>query len=235
MAAEPAIFGDFIDNFGGGHWIGEGLWIQTYSPSVSAFNVTEIDAEGQFLIAENDADNEYNPGLWSRFDWVIADGALYYCQTAFDAATAEDAAAVARADDADPANGGCGVSAWSALTEGALPFAGEFSDEYGTDHLISSAYWRQTGEGFLSELFILEIDAEAQHLIGQNGPDNGFNPELWSRVDWTYVGEDLYYCQSAFDAETAEAAAATPRADDSDPTVGGCGGAFPWSMLTAAE
>ena len=51
---------------------------------------------------------------------------------------------------------------------------------------------------------------------------------------------ELYFCQTAYDAASAEAAQDTPRGDDTDPGTGGCGApnppdspnGFPWSKLT---
>ena len=41
-------------------------------------------------------------------------------------------------------------------------------------------------------------------LIIQNGPDS-WSPDLWSKYEWTWDEENnLYYCQSTYDAETEE-------------------------------
>ncbi|MFN3198540.1 MAG: hypothetical protein ACE366_09005 [Bradymonadia bacterium] len=227
--------GDFIDAFGGGHWITDALWIQTFYPGQSTFNISQIDGDAQVIIAQNDPANDFSPSLWSRFDWVEVDSTTYYCQTTFDAESEEAALAVVRADDADPANAGCGGFGWSALNVGTMPFVGGFDDDFGTFHLITSAFWSQAGEGFSSVFFTGEINLEDQYLVAQNGPANAFNAELWSRFDWVEVDGTTYYCQSAFDAATAEDAAMVPRPDDADPTAGGCGGMFPWSALITVE
>ena len=66
--------------------------------------------------AQNDAANMFNPGLYSRFDWVVDGEDVFVCQAAFDKATAQDAAAVAPSDDSDPLNGGCGgMFPWTQL------------------------------------------------------------------------------------------------------------------------
>lgn len=232
---EAPVFGDFTDPFGGGHWVDDTVWLQIFNPTISQFDIEQLDVEGRFLVAQNNEANAFSPNLWSRFDWAEVDGTLYYCQTTFDAESQEAAAAVARADDADPANSGCGMFGWTAMMPGAMPFAGQFDDDFGTEHFISSTLWGQAGEGFDSTFFITQIDVDGQFAVGQNSPDNGFNPELWSRFDWAEINGEWYYCQSAFDAASAEDAAMVPRPDDSDPTTGGCGGMFPWSRLTASE
>src|SRR5690606_4727117 len=63
--------------------------------------------------------------------------------------------------------------------------------------------------------------------------DDTFAPGLWSRYDWTHVGDDLWYCQTTYDAATLADALAAPPADPADPTDGGCSG-FAWSRLRPA-
>ena len=79
----------------------------------SLFHVTDYSNEGSWIVAQNDEYNEYNPLLWSKFEWTWdADGELYYCQSAYDAATEEDAFAAEGADATD-LSGGCGGFGWS--------------------------------------------------------------------------------------------------------------------------
>ena len=78
----------------------------------------DLNWAAMFVIAENDADNAYSAGLWSRFDWAWDGTDLYYCQTAFAEATEADALAVPAADSSDLLNAGCGAYdfPWSKLT-----------------------------------------------------------------------------------------------------------------------
>ena len=66
-----------------------------------------------YLIAENDAGNSYNPGLFSKFEWTMDNGDLYYCQSAYNAATAADA--MNAAADATDIAAGCGGFGWTGL------------------------------------------------------------------------------------------------------------------------
>jgi hypothetical protein len=66
-------------------------------------------------VARNDATNAFNPGLFSRFEWVMAGTDLYYCQAVFDAADEAAALSAARPDRATPAASGCGGFPWSLL------------------------------------------------------------------------------------------------------------------------
>lgn len=111
-----AIVGDYVDDFGGAHQITATEWRQGEGDAASVFALREVDNEARFALAENGADNEFSPGLWSRFDWAESGGALYFCQSAFDAATLDAARAATPGDAADLAGAGCGGFPWSALT-----------------------------------------------------------------------------------------------------------------------
>ncbi len=112
-----AIAGSYDDAFGTHHEIDETTWVQTfgaYDPYV--FAIRAYDNAERVVIAQNDEANDYSGGLWSRFDWVESGGHLYICQSAYGAATEAEAEATPRADDADPANAGCGGFSWTDLT-----------------------------------------------------------------------------------------------------------------------
>jgi hypothetical protein len=114
---------------------------------------------------------------------------------------------------------------------GELVIAGSYTDEWGVDHTIDETSWVQVSPYGSLSFDVLSFDNAARFVIAQNGSTNPYNPDLYSRFDWVDgLHGDLFYCQSAFDAATEEAAAATPRADDSDPENSGCGG-FPWTNL----
>ena len=116
--ADIEIAGTYTDNFGGGHVIDDTSWTQT-GFGTSVFHISQYDNDSNFAIAQNDAANEYNPSLFSRFDWTTdSSGQLWFCQTAYDAATAADALATAAADTTDPATAGCGGFSWTMLTPG---------------------------------------------------------------------------------------------------------------------
>lgn len=80
------------------------------------YNIAEFDNGGNWLVARNDAANEYFPDMWSRFDWAEHAGDLFLCQVAY-ADESRDAARTTQAPDAtDPANSGCGGFGWTLLT-----------------------------------------------------------------------------------------------------------------------
>jgi hypothetical protein len=115
----PAIVGSYTDSWGGTYEVDAYRWILDIgggaSPSVFVF--TQFDNDAMYAIAQNEAGNEYDPGLWSRFDWTEYEGDLYYCSTAYDAVTEQDALDTPRADDTDPTSSGCGSFAWTQLIE----------------------------------------------------------------------------------------------------------------------
>ena len=112
------IAGLYVDGFGADHDISNDAWVISFEGSEpSTFHVAWYDNEIDRLVAQNDAANEFNPSLWSLFEWTFTDGgtSLWYCQTVFDAATQSDAEDAPAADKSDPKGGGCGGFPWSPL------------------------------------------------------------------------------------------------------------------------
>jgi hypothetical protein len=107
-----AIDGSYTDAFDGHHTVTASAWLM----GESAFHVAAFHNEEHWLIARNDEANEFSPCLWSRFDWVESEGALYFCQTAFDAPSEDAARKTEAADPSDPGTTGCGNFPWSELT-----------------------------------------------------------------------------------------------------------------------
>ena len=115
------ICGGYSDQWGDRHDITHIVWGQNFDPASSyqsAYLVVEIDNAADYLIAQNGADNAFNPGLYSRFSWTRVGSGLYYCQSPFDAASVDDARAAAAPDRTNPASSGCGDNSfsWTNLT-----------------------------------------------------------------------------------------------------------------------
>jgi hypothetical protein len=107
--------GSWLDNWGGDHEISDALW-SSYAGS-SLVHLSGYDNEANYAVGQNDEANAYNPELWSRFDWTVdSDGTLWFCQSAYDSASEEEALAVPMADPTNPAASGCGGFAWSSLS-----------------------------------------------------------------------------------------------------------------------
>ncbi|MBU2513742.1 hypothetical protein KJ966_20570 [bacterium] len=219
------VIGEFADNYSGAHSVSATRWIQ----GNSGFTVSKINADSDYLVAKNDASNDYNGGKYSRLDWTKdGNGDLYYCQIAYDKASESEAEAVTTADSTSPSTGGCGGFAWSKLISFS-EVIGEFADNYSGSHSISATRWIQGESGFT----ITKINSKDNYLITLNDAVNAYNGGKYSRMDWTTESNgDLYYCQIAYDAASASDAEAIDTADDSSPSTGGCGG-FAWSKLTS--
>lgn len=110
-AAALGISGTYTDQYGSEYTI-EDDQISSFG---SVYHIVSIDEEAGFAVAENDADNEYNPSLYSRFDWAFDGKALYLCQSPYDATTAEEAEE-ADFPDASDWLAGCDGFAWSRLS-----------------------------------------------------------------------------------------------------------------------
>jgi len=117
----PEIVGTYTDNWDLTHTIAETTWTQeaTDPPSVSTWEFVIVDNEADFLVAQNGPDNEWYPGLWSRFDWTVTDAdRLWFCQETFGANTEEDALNAPPPNRDDPENTGCGdMGGWTELFE----------------------------------------------------------------------------------------------------------------------
>lgn len=206
------------------HTVSDARWTQTYAVGApSAFDVSQYANAGHYLIALNAAENEYFPSLWSRFDWTVAAGITYYCQTAYNAAT-EAAALATPAADASDLDAGCGNFSWSVLTA-ALDIRGTWVDSFGGSHVVDETTWTQNDDTYV----IASYDNTTQTLIAQNGPDNAYDANLWSRFDWAESAGTFYFCQTAFNAASAQAAQATAAANAADLDAG-CAG-FGWSSF----
>lgn len=128
-----------------------------------------------------------------------------------------------------------GLTAGCEGSDGNEPIAveGNWLDSYGTSHVITDTLWTQNmGDYGVSTFLISVFDNSAGYAIAQNGADNSFNANLWSRFDWHFANDGiLWYCQTAFSAETESAAIATTAANSADLDTG-CNG-FPWTALVA--
>ncbi len=120
--APLAIAGVYTDQFACVDTITSTTWTVTVDPvnfCGGIYRISQYSNAGEYIIAQNDATNSFDASLWSRFDWVAYLGHLYYCQTAFSAASEADALATPRAVATNPTTSGCdGVVnnfSWTAL------------------------------------------------------------------------------------------------------------------------
>ena len=224
--------GEYSDAYGSSHTIDEWGWGSASEWGASSYRITQYDGDGQWVVAQNDSANSWNPDLWSRFNWTIdADGGLHYCQAAYDAATEKDALAAADADSADLA-AGCGGFGWTELRR-SLAIEGRYEDDYDSIHEIDAWSWTSSSSWGTSSYSVSQFDNDAGWIVAQNGADNSYNPDLWSRFNWTSNADgQLFYCQIAYGEKTEKAALAVADADAADLKTG-CSG-FSWTALHAA-
>jgi len=113
---ELEIVGTYYDGFSS-HAVTGTTWTMTATGiATSLFHITSFSNSDDFLVAENDANNEWGAGKFSRFDWTHDGAELYMCQIAFDAASQAEAAAATGADRTDLTDKGCAGFPWSKLT-----------------------------------------------------------------------------------------------------------------------
>ena len=227
------ISGDWADNWGGAHSISAFVWENGSSNYRISSSQTDEDEDNGRIVAQNDANNDYNPGLWSVFDWTwSSDWELYYCQSTYNAAD-EAAAEAAESADASDLSSGCGGFSWSQLRE-QLTISGNWSDNWGGSHSITPFTWingESTYHISYAETFY-DMDSETGWAVAQNDSNNTYNPEMWSVFEWIWDSNGgLYYCQSTYDAIDEETADLSDGADTDD-LESGCGG-FSWSTLIA--
>ena len=112
-------------------------------------------------------------------------------------------------------------------------FYGKYNEGGYTDHFISDYVWTMSSSYGTSIFHINKINTDSDYIIAQNDDDEtySYNPSLWSRFDYVIDGNDVYYCQIAYNAATKADAIAATGADRTDLTTAGCNG-FPWSKMT---
>ncbi len=231
-----ALVGEYIDNWDTRNTVEYNAWTMGEGDGASLFHISQYDNDAMWLVAQNDSNNAWSADLWSRFDWTWYEGELWYCQTAYGAATETDAVATAAADATDPATTGCGNYPWTKLMPWpVLAIVGDYTDNYGYAHSITYDTWTMAMGATPSNFDITQYDNEEMWAVAQNYADNPWSAGLWSRFDWTWHEGELWYCQTNYGAATEADALATAPADATDPTTTGCGGAYPWSKLTEME
>ncbi len=115
----PDIVGSYTDDFGMALVISDTRLVLGSAPDTSGFDISFVDNGAGVLIAHNDADNQFSPDLWSRFEWATdSTGQLRLCQSVFDGADESSTRNAAGADASD-FDTGCGGFGWSILTTAA--------------------------------------------------------------------------------------------------------------------
>ena len=113
----------------------------------------------------------------------------------------------------------------------SVEISGSYIDGYNTEHVVGNETWVSTYNSSSSTYHILEFNNNEQYIRALNGDDT-FSPGTYSLFEWVEVQGVLYYCQTAYDAESLESLKSLTGSDKSDPENGGCGDyGFPWTVL----
>lgn len=227
------IIGRYMDDFDTSHVITETEWTSRSSYGTTVSHISQYDNEQDFVIAQNDSEKSWNPDKWSRFDYTVKNGDIYYCQTAYNAETEEAALATPAADKTDPTTKGCGDynSPWTKLHKDIVELIGRFNDNWGMSHIISNTAWFQPSAWGDSLFHITQFDSVDNVIIAHNDETHPWASNKWSRFDYVIKEGKIYYCQITYNEETEDAALAVTTADRDDLTAG-CN-ANPWSELNA--
>ena len=108
--------------------------------------------------------------------------------------------------------------------------AGTWSSNFGGRLTITSTAWDSAA--------LLEFDEANNTVITQNPSDALFFPDLYNRIEYTEPTNDrFFFCTVDFGLASLDAArTSTQTADQTDPSVSGCGvpppPGFPWTELT---
>ena len=111
---------------------------------------------------------------------------------------------------------------------------GRYADSWGGSHIISNTAWFDPSEYGDSLCHITQFDNEKGFIIAQNDKVKSYNPEKWSRFDFTEKDGKIYFCQIAYDKESEAEALAVTDADRTDPATSGCGD-YSWTELTEVK
>jgi len=222
--------------FAGEVHISEDIWVEETATGTRLWGIAEYSLEDRFLVAENGTGTEL-PGKFSRVDWTETGAGYYVCFTATDRESTSDAAAVPRADDTEPAVGGCEGAPWELLSDDAplvpVETVGSWVDpDLGITFEISGATVEVTAAGNTQVFHVLSYDNHDGWIAAQNDAGNSVDPLLYSRLDWRDGADtsEMFWCWTASTHTSVAGAEADSSADDTDPTSGGCRGQ-PWARL----
>lgn len=89
---------------------------ETIESEYSTYTVVAIGDD--YVICQNDADDAYNPSLYSKFVFTnISDGNFNYCQSFFSAESQEEIENAEEPSDSSDLEMGCGGFSWSYMTK----------------------------------------------------------------------------------------------------------------------
>jgi hypothetical protein len=107
-----------------------------------------------------------------------------------------------------------------------LEIVGLWDDDVSGIHDISDKRWVQRFDPEVYTYFINYYDNDLEFVVARVA-----NDMTYSKLEWTFAGEQLYYCHSVRMQASPVAAETGGDAERSAPASGGCVGE-PWHPLT---
>jgi hypothetical protein len=220
------------------------LWVSTYDGGhPSLIHVTHYDNDEDFFVGQNGMANSYNPGKWSRVDWVEdVNGTFHYCTSHYNAETeAEAMVAPASLDHSDYLGKGCGGwTMFSTMTpppSAPLALTGMFADAHGYTIVVNNHVWvDRYMENDPDFVRITHYDNKEGFFVGQNGATNAWGATNWTRVDWVKDTNDhFWYCKTWYmGGSEAEVMQPAHEHDHALYATEGCNG-FAFSQLMVLD
>ena len=220
MSPALEVRGTWADNYGQTVTISEAAW----GPN----EVHQFDNDSNWAVAQNPADDEWNPSKYSRVVWTeLADGEFWFCTVAYGLGTLEEALNTDQtADPEDLEGAGCDGFPWTRM-QTAIELGGDWASNFGESATINSFTWALNT--------VISYDNSENLVILQLPEDDEWNPSKFSRVVWTEPAEGVFWaCTVAYGQDSAaDALAADGEADPEDLEGEGCAG-FPWTRWRTA-
>jgi hypothetical protein len=205
-ATNIALAGTYLTNFGSYITVNDGTWYTVASYGTSMYHIHAF--EGSYIIAQNSANNSYNAGQWSKFEFHATSGGGYgYCQSVYNAATANaayntDTSSIYNAADA---SAGCNGFGHSTMAPYAMPMIGSWTTNFGSNLTVTASAWTSVSS-YGTSTYRIEAYGN-NYILAQNSASNSYNPSLWSLFRFHATSGGSYgFCQIVYNGATAPAA-----------------------------
>jgi hypothetical protein len=225
-----------------GKWItGSGSYVSItndkwYSMASWGKSVYELEAYTDAMsLAQNPADDAYNPSLWRKEEFHAITGGFAFCSSVYNGASAAAALGTDTSVDVDgngdvdynaaDATSGCNGFGHSTLTAYVNPHIGTYDTNWGSTFTVTAT---------MVDSSTIEAWGDSW-ILAQNAADDAYNPSLWSLFKFHTNGSgQLGYCQIVYNGATAAAALTADISasyDAANMLTDGCNG-FGHTLLT---
>lgn len=105
-----------------------------------------------------------------------------------------------------------------------IEVAGDWDTQFDTIETIDEEMW--------SFMYLVEYNNDERWAVTQNPDDDEHNPDLYNRLEWTPIENDVFhYCTVDFGLDSREDALNSEASADADDLETGCGG-FEWTEMS---